>query len=278
MDSLAQYNGIRRGSLRQVAYVTSSVGSAPANPPNPFSDSDVSNLIDALCKAGRVSTPFGNDQLFYCVVMPQGVASTSTSFIGEHSFSTISFGFPIGDRIAHWAWVTNNGTLASVTTIFSHELVEACTDPEGDGFTGTVCSQPGLCEIGDVCTTTAIVDGVTVQRYWSNFDGQCVVPTDAIVKTDKDTKDAKDKDKDTKDRKDRKDRKETKDGKEKEKDAKEKDRDRISSDASIERLVSRIDDLASRISAIEERGDSPSFIEPAERPNVGGSALARDEN
>ena len=110
-----------------------------------------------------------------------------------------------------------------MTWVFSHELVESVTDPEGSAITGTGCNQGGWCEIGDVCTAnTAVINGVTVQRYWSQVDGQCVVPTDPIVKQDKDNKDAKDKEKDAKDHKDLKDkehkpeRKEVKDGKEKE--------------------------------------------------------------
>ncbi len=268
MNSLRQYRNIGRASLQEVVYVTAAVGSAAANPPNPFSDNDVGNLINQLCIAGRVPSPAADNQLFYCVIMPRGVNSTNGNFIGEHTYSTIA-----GVR-AHWAWVTNNGSLASVTSIFSHELVETCTDPEGNGWTGNVCNQGGWCEIGDVCNTTANVDGVTVQRYWSNFDGQCVVPTDAIVKTHTDTKDTKDKEKDSKDRKDRKDRKEVKDGKEKEKDAKEKDRDLPDLQPALDRIESRLQELAVRVAAIEAGGSGKaSFIGSDERPEVGGGVL-----
>jgi hypothetical protein len=271
MDSLRQYRGVGRGSLIQTVYVTQAVGNSPANPPNPFNDTDVGDLVNELCTAGRVPSPAQNDQLFFCVIMPQGVASSNANFIGEHTFSTIA-----GVR-AHWAWVLNFGTLGSITNILSHELVETCTDPEGDGWTGNVCSQSGWCEIGDVCNTSAVVDGVTVQRYWSNFDGQCVVPTDAVVKTDKDDKDSKDrKDKD-KDTKDRKDRKEVKDGKEKDKDAKEKDQDATDIGPMLERVVSRLEELSNRIAALEARGGSASsFIEPDERPEVGGGVTRPD--
>lgn len=272
-DSLRQYRGISRGSLQQVAYVTSAVGSAPASPPNPFSDGDVHQVINELCSAGRVPSPANDGNLFYCVITPTNTANTNANFIGEHTYSTIA-----GVR-AHWSWVTNNGSLNSVTSIFSHELVEAATDPEGDGWTGNVCNQGGWCEIGDVCGgNTAIVDGVIVQRYWSNADGQCVVPTDPIVKSDKDTKDTKDrKDKD-KDIKDRKDRKETKDSKEKEKDAKEKDRDQPPVAATLEGVMTRLDEVSRRLAALESgSGSLPSFIEPTERPEVGGGVL-KDES
>jgi len=78
--------------------------------------------------------------------------------------------------------VMNNGTLDSVTTIFSHELVEACTNPKGDGFQlnapGHCVANPfNWCEIGDICEgNTDVVNGVVVQAYWSTSNGVCVVP------------------------------------------------------------------------------------------------------
>jgi hypothetical protein len=111
-----------------------------------------------------------------------------------------------------FAWVTQN-RLDSFSEIFSHELVEACTDPEGTGWTSTTAcgvNHSGWCEIGDVCEGNAArVNGVLVQRYWSNTDNQCVIPDDPKVATD--TKNHKDS-KDSKDHKDHKDQKEIKDG------------------------------------------------------------------
>jgi hypothetical protein len=106
--------------------------------------------------------------------MPTGVLST-TGFAGEHFSSSIS-GY---SNQAHIAWVTNNGTLSSVTTIFSHELVESVTDPEGTAVTGVpgTCNQSGWCEIGDICNATGMVNGVVVQSYWSDEDQACVIPT-----------------------------------------------------------------------------------------------------
>src|SRR6266487_3707025 len=63
-------------------------------------------------------------------------------------------------------------------SIFSHELAEACTDPEGSAILGTTgtCSRDGWCEIGDVCEgVNTIINGVTVQKYWSQRDRACIV-------------------------------------------------------------------------------------------------------
>jgi hypothetical protein len=166
MPGLAQYRGLGRGFVRGSAVITSS------NPPNGFTDSNVSNFVDAQLNAGTIPSPDVDNQTLYMVVMPRGVSASNTGFIGEHTYYTRS-----GQRI-HFAWITNSGSLASVTTIISHELVESASDPEGSALLGVAgtCSQSGWCEIGDVCSSTSAVDGVTVQSYWSDQDGQCIVP------------------------------------------------------------------------------------------------------
>ena len=215
MASLHQYRGIDSGYLAGAALVSNAVGSSPASPPANFTNDDVANLLTNLISAGRLPDPSTDNELLYMVMLPPGVSQPG--LLGEHTYYSHN-----GTNL-HFGWVANGGSLTSVTWVFTHELVESVTDPAGTAITGTGCNQSGWCEIGDVCTgNTAVINGVTVQRYWSQVDGQCVVPTDPIVKQDKDNKDAKDKEKDAKDHKDIKDkehkpeRKEIKDGKEKE--------------------------------------------------------------
>ena len=166
MPGLAEYRGLGRGFVRGSAVITSS------NPPNGFSDANVSNFIDGQLNAGAIPGPDVDNETLYMVVMPKGVSASNANFIGEHTYYTRS-----GQRI-HFAWITNSGSLGSITTIISHELVESVTDPEGSALLGVAgtCSQGGWCEIGDVCSSTASVDGVTVQSFWSNQAAQCVVP------------------------------------------------------------------------------------------------------
>jgi hypothetical protein len=166
MTGLAQYRGIGRGFVRGSVVITSS------NPPNGFTDNQVSTFINNQINAGTVPGPDVDNQTLYCVVMPPGINSSNASFIGEHTYYTRS-----GQRI-HFAWITNSGSLASLTRIISHEVVESATDPEGSAFLGVAgtCNQGGWCEIGDVCSSTAVLDGVTVQSYWSNQAGACAVP------------------------------------------------------------------------------------------------------
>lgn len=281
MDSLSQYRNVGHAILFGTTLVSSPVGGSPGDPPNPFSDGDISGLISNLFQAGRLPSPASDDQLFYCVILPPGVNSGG-GFIGEHTF------FSLAGVNCHFAWVMNNGTLDFVTTIFSHELVETVTDPEGSAILGDpgTCNQGGWCEIGDVCEgNTAVVRGVVVQRYWSQRDNSCVVPGDKVVKDDKDnkdTKDVKDKEKDkehkdTKDHKDIKDHKESKEGaKEKEiKDFKEKDRDfPFDLTSFVGELSSRVDQLSQQVNQIAaSTATGRAFIRPEQRPSVGDQAL-----
>jgi hypothetical protein len=168
MTGLAEYRGIGRGFVRGATVVTSS------NPPAAFTDGNVSTFVDGLISAGTVPAPDVDNQTLYCVVMPTGINPSNPSFIGEHTYYTRS-----GGQRVRFAWITNSGSLSAVTRIISHELVESATDPEGSAILGVAgtCSQSGWCEIGDICSSTSTVDGVTVQSYWSDQAGQCLVPT-----------------------------------------------------------------------------------------------------
>jgi hypothetical protein len=167
MTGLAEYRQIGRGHL-----VASAVHTA-TNPPTSFTDQNVADFVAARIADGTVPGLDQFNQNLYVVVMPTGVGSSGGSFIGEHTYYTDGAG-----KRVRFAWITNNGTLTSLTSIISHEIVEAATDPEGSailGVTGT-CSQGGWCEIADICSTTAIRNGVTVQSFWSDQASSCVIP------------------------------------------------------------------------------------------------------
>jgi hypothetical protein len=182
LSALSQYrNTIGPASLRGTTLATGS------NPPNPFSDQNVVDLLTGLLDNGTLPNPL-LEPVLYCVIVPQGVNNTGSGFIGEHTYFTYNAHFPGPFPITipvnvHYAWVTNNGTLDGVTTIFSHELVESITDPEGSAITGNtgVCSQGGWCEIGDVCSSTGRENGVLVQSYWSDADGACIIPDGMVA-------------------------------------------------------------------------------------------------
>ena len=172
MSALDQYSNVGSGTLCGKILVTTS------DPPTQFSNDDVSNLLKNLINMQTVPGPNDVDQLFYCVIMPVGVSSDQSNVIGEH--------FSPGEDIL-CAWVMNDGTLDSVTTIFSHELVEVCTNPNGDGYQldapGYCIASPiNWCEIGDVCNGIRdTVNDVVVQKYWSASDSACIAPGSKVT-------------------------------------------------------------------------------------------------
>jgi len=177
MSALTQYRNIGNATLSGTTLVTTS------DPPDPFSNDDVADLIHGLIKAKTVPEPETSSQLLYCVFMPAGVQFNQPGIIGEHSFFIgLDFDFPLDLDVGpvYYAWVANDGTLGYVTTVFSHELVESCTDPAGNAILGApgICPGGGWCEIGDVCQgNNAVLDNVLVQSYWSQQDSTCIVPS-----------------------------------------------------------------------------------------------------
>jgi hypothetical protein len=170
MTKLSQYRGVGRGVLRGTTCVTNS------NPPNPFTDQNVKDFVSNLIDGGTLPEPDDEGiQLLYCVVMPPMVNFSNRNVIGEHTYDT-DYDFPFDFDKMWIAWVTNNGTLDGVTTIFSHELAEACTDPEGDAFQVQPTNPTNWNEIADICTSTRRVNGLMVQSYWSRSDNACVIP------------------------------------------------------------------------------------------------------
>jgi hypothetical protein len=165
---LAQYRGIGPLSIEQVATVTST------EPPATFTDPDIRNMIDAQINNGTLPAPSNSVDRIYAVLMPTGHGSGDTPYVGQHQFYDHS-----GARV-YWAWVTNDGTLTggnSIPKVFSHEIAEACSDPDlGSGILVDVGSDTNE-EIGDVCNNTwATVNGAAEEAYWSEADNRCVIP------------------------------------------------------------------------------------------------------
>lgn len=166
MSKLAQYRGIAEGTMPGKLVID------PSNPPDPFSTDDVAQRILHLIAAGKVPKSEDDQHILYCVFLPVGVSFDQPNINGIHSFIYhVSYNFPLDvdlDKVL-FAWVMNDGTLDSMTTIFSHELVETCTDPDGNGFQVTPLDPNSWHEIGDM------LNGVKVQAYWSQSDGNCVI-------------------------------------------------------------------------------------------------------
>jgi hypothetical protein len=172
MAKLSQYRGIQKGTL-----VATDINGASS--PNPqFTDNEVTGMIQARIANRNVPAPTANS--LYVVLMPTTVSSKDhPQFIGLHGT------FSVGGTRTFFAWVMNDGTLNgnnSLPRVFSHELAEACSDPDPNtpAITTTVPGVTGD-EIGDVCINCiAVVNNVARQAYWSQADGQCVLPVEQL--------------------------------------------------------------------------------------------------
>src|SRR5262249_15669333 len=153
--SLRQY-GVLSARLWRVLQITNS------NPPNPFTTNNTTNLILQLIDDGTLPEP--DEESFsqiHCVMMSPGVIfqnpprSITTGF---HTFATWN-DYDLGDvdtnQRARMMWV-QYGTRAAVSAVFSHELVEASTDPEGNGIQVNPSNPSNWNEIADVCASTAL--------------------------------------------------------------------------------------------------------------------------
>jgi uncharacterized protein DUF3892 len=171
MSALAQYGAATRGTLRSVITISS-------NPPAPtFKTSDVASFVLGLIDDEKLPEPDEDWQHLNVVMMPSTTTFASPPTNGFHTevlWSDYDLGDVDNDQ-THFAWV-NYGSVSAMTAVFSHELVEAVTDPEGNGIQVAPASSNNWNEIGDICASTLTVNGVTVQSYWSGADNACVVP------------------------------------------------------------------------------------------------------
>jgi hypothetical protein len=175
MSRLTQYGCSATGRVRGTTFITD------GDPPNPFNDGDIQSLVVGLIDNETLPEPDEDWDLFVCVFMPTYANYGPGGALGAHSavvWSDYDL-FDVDNDRARVAWIGNPGNVDGITTTFSHELVEACTDPEttaSPGWRQVPCSNPSQCEIGDVCSSTARINGVQVQAYWSNADNSCVIP------------------------------------------------------------------------------------------------------
>lgn len=104
-----------------------------------------------------------DDQLLYLVVTLN--RSWNTPNVGGfHAWNQL------GGRTFHWGWIS-----VPSSGFASHEIIEACTDPEA---TGWLQPENGI-EVGDICEDSGNIqttDGVDAAIYWSNVDGSCILP------------------------------------------------------------------------------------------------------
>jgi hypothetical protein len=146
-------------------------------PPNPFQTPDIGDFVWRVIN-GNLSEPDDGGPNLYMVFLPPGVAQANTTNVGEHAFAQ---GGGLFDNENVWFGWIKNGTLNAIMTSFSHELVEAATDPEGFGIQMDPPNPNNWNEIGDACqNSVGPLDGaagaVQVQAYFSQNNNACIIP------------------------------------------------------------------------------------------------------
>jgi hypothetical protein len=186
MDGLTQY-GINRGVFLGSLLVSSS----ETVPSNPLPDSQVQANLENWINSGSVPGPSGSYDSLYVVFTPQDVVvtfeglSSATDFAGYHSSATFNTFLGWGKQNLFYAvipwpngFVPGPASPADLLTILgpsiSHEMVEAFTDRNGNGWNVNVGSTN--CEICDICELqgAANVFGWPATKFWSNADRACI--------------------------------------------------------------------------------------------------------
>lgn len=175
LSGLGQYRGVGPGTV-----IHSEINDS-SDPVNGYTDADVVNMLKARLQAGGMPPPIAGHDRLYVVILPVGVNNSLGQYVGQHQ------SFSYNGVTACYAWIDNTGSLTGhncVTKVFSHELVEACTNPNVDTSNdGILVNGTGVAndEIGDTCNNefaTVTVNGVacSVQSYWSRADNACILP------------------------------------------------------------------------------------------------------
>lgn len=189
---VAAVSNIRSGTylhgLRQYGFINAWINKVitiPGNPPNPFTTTNIRDFVYGLIDDETLSEPDeeGFITQLHVVFTPSNISFTQPNpaqpingFHSNFAWDDYDLG-DIDNSDYYYAWIQNNGTLNGITQVFSHELAEAITDPAGSGIQLVPSSPVNWNEIGDVCRSAAILNGVNVQSYWSQADQACIIPT-----------------------------------------------------------------------------------------------------
>lgn len=168
MRELSEYGLDSKASFHKAVVVGNS------EPHNGFRDHDVAELIERMIDNGDLPDPDTEDGPFLnCVIMPKGIVSEHPAENGFH-FSTKPEGFRRKLQIAYILF----GTRHVISKVFSHELIEACTNPNERGIRIKSSEESIPNEIADICQDSVgrLQNGVSVQSYWSQKEKSCIIP------------------------------------------------------------------------------------------------------
>ena len=138
-------------------------------------DSDIQQMLNTSIANNTLPQPNANTLYFIYlptgVTVTQGGSSSCQAFCGYHDNINGQIFYAVMPYPDCSGCTSNLATLDSLTSISSHELCEAITDPiPGQGW-----YDQSNGEIGDICAwQTKQVGNYTVQKEWSNSANACV--------------------------------------------------------------------------------------------------------
>ena len=188
-DWLKEYNAggtnLGRGAL--LGAYTDSV----QNPSGQIEDADIRTELTSLLGKNAIPQPDANT--LYMVYFPPGLnidfqgSGSCQVFCAYHNTymnngTEINYGvIPDQGGSCAGGCGTDPDQFNNETSVSSHEMIEAVTDPAVGLVTGNTPQAPlgwydgSNGEIGDICNgVQAKVSGYTVQREWSNSRGMCI--------------------------------------------------------------------------------------------------------
>ncbi|MBZ5562351.1 MAG: hypothetical protein LAP13_08010 [Acidobacteriia bacterium] len=155
--------------------------------------SDVGSQLSTWFANGTVPPPPVTDALnyYYVILAPPGATIGQAGECGYHNNTVLTLGIGPAPVYVDLAWglvyfpkpaagATPVSIVNSVCYCLVHEMVEAFTNPRGQGWSVNVPASGGNagqnCEIGDLCETKTqhAVGRWNVETYWSNQDKGCV--------------------------------------------------------------------------------------------------------
>jgi hypothetical protein len=185
LSHLVQYRGIRRAEIVLTMEDTRDLGLLGPDP-RKFVAGNIWLLADEEIRnvarvALRARPPENNEELFYLTVVSQDpipIVVEQVNASGYHDTfdedgRTITYGV-----LLHQSASTVEESWHYLPRIFSHELVEACTDP--DVKTGFILNTVGeLCDMGDerAVQLPGLEHEVKLAVYWSELERAPVAPT-----------------------------------------------------------------------------------------------------
>lgn len=185
MNGLVQY-GIGDGSI--TGTITLDTKQHPAPGTWDANSGDDATQVSSWVKDGTLTPAPAQDEadLLFLILLPTTTALTNgtnsdgspnTNICGWHGHQKFN-GSSVNDDL-FWAVIrtdkadtsSEQNFVNSVAFCVGHELAEAFTDRDGNGFTAS-----NGCEIGDICENQAFFSyrGWSVEQYWSNWDSLCI--------------------------------------------------------------------------------------------------------